>query len=159
MVAGRCKVARPSQDCQEEKFLAAIISSVIIGNFPPVNYRPAGRKRYRHILDLPPPPKSLPPRNEKPPTAVKLPPYFSFTASAEVVTAQKRKTAYRRKITAILRFYRLRRYRYHQKTKNRLPPKKLTPYGITALKVPPSVIPPTKVPPCLSSQKGWLCAS
>ena len=72
------------------------------------------------------------------------PPYFGFTASAKVVTAQKRKTAYRRKITAILWLYRLRRSRYRPK---------IPPYGITAQKVPPSVIPPTKVPPCLSGQK------
>ena len=56
---------------------------------------------YRHILVIPPPPKSLPPKNEKLPTAEKLPPYFGFTASAEVVTAKKRKTAYRPKITAV----------------------------------------------------------
>ena len=56
---------------------------------------------YRRILDLPPPPKSLPPKNEKPPTAEKLPQYFGFTASAEVVTAKKRKTAYSQKITAV----------------------------------------------------------
>ena len=31
----------------------------------------------------------------------RLPPYFGFTASAKVVTAQKQKTAYRRKITAV----------------------------------------------------------
>ena len=67
-------------------------------------------KNYRHILVLPPPPKSLPPKNEKPPTAETLPPYgitaeklpthFCFTGSTKVVTAKKRKTAYRRKITA-----------------------------------------------------------
>ena len=54
-------------------------------------------KNYRHIFVLSPPPKSLPRKNEKPPTAKKLSPYFDFTASAKVVTAQKRKTAYRRK--------------------------------------------------------------
>ena len=72
-------------------------------------------KNYRHILVLPPPPKSLPPKHEKPPTAETLPPYgitavwhyrrktthiFCFTGSTKVVTAKKRKTAYRRKITA-----------------------------------------------------------
>ena len=66
---------------------------------------------YRHILVLPPPPESLPPKNKKTPTAEKLPPYgitvetltpyFGFTASAEVVTAKKRKTAYSQKITAV----------------------------------------------------------
>ena len=56
---------------------------------------------YRHILFLPPPLKSLPPKNEKPPTAEKLPLYFGFTAPAEVVTAKKRKTAYRQNITAV----------------------------------------------------------
>ena len=39
---------------------------------PPKNYRrmTLPPKMYRHILVLPPPPKSLPPKNEKPPTAV-----------------------------------------------------------------------------------------
>ena len=59
-------------------------------------------KNYRHILVLPPPTKSLPPENEKPPTALKLTPYFGFTASAKVVTAKKQKTAYRRKFTGWL---------------------------------------------------------
>ena len=66
---------------------------------------------YHHILVLPPPAKSLPPKIEKPATAEKLPlygitaeklpPYFGFTSSAQVVTAKKRKTAYRPKSTAI----------------------------------------------------------
>ena len=56
---------------------------------------------YRHVLVLPPPSKSLPPKNEKLPTAEKLPPYTRFIASAEVVTAKKRKTAYRQKLTAV----------------------------------------------------------
>ena len=70
---------------------------------PPRNYRRMALppKMYCHILVLPPPPKSLPPKNEKPPTAEKLPPYFGFTASAKVATAKKRKTTYRRKITAV----------------------------------------------------------
>ena len=57
-------------------------------------------------------------------TAVKLLPWWAeaVTASAKVVTAKKLKTAYRRNITAILWFYRLRRSRYRQKTKNRLSP-------------------------------------
>ena len=60
---------------------------------------PAGSKYYKNIRvivgDFP---------------AVKLPPWWAeaITASAKIVTAQKRKTAYRRKITAILWFYRLR---------------------------------------------------
>ena len=60
--------------------------------------------------------------------------YFGFTASAKVVTAKKRNTAYRRNITAawhyrrkviaIFWFHRrLRQSRYRQKTKNRLPSK------------------------------------
>ena len=66
---------------------------------------------YRYILISPPPPKSLPSKTEKPPTAGKLPPYditaeqlppyLGFTASAEVVTAKKQKTAYRQKINAV----------------------------------------------------------
>ena len=81
----------------------------------------------------------------------------------------KRKTAYRRKITAMFWFYRLRQSRYRQKTKNRLPPKyyrhilflspppkslppknekpptaeKLLPYGITARLCPPKKALPT----------------
>ena len=70
-------------------------------------------KNYRHNLVLAHPPKSLPPKNEKPPNAEKLPPYgttaenlpqyFGFTASAKVFTAKKDKTAYRRKVTACVR--------------------------------------------------------
>ena len=81
-------------------------SSSIVGNFPAVKLP---------LLVLPPLPKSLPPKNEKPPTAEtlprygitaeKLPPYFGFTASAEVVTAKKRKTAYRHKITAVWHYH------------------------------------------------------
>ena len=73
-------------------------------------------KIYRHVLVLPPPPKSLPPKNEKPPTAKKLPPYgitaeqlpphFGSTASAKVVTADNRKSAYRRKMTAVWHYRR-----------------------------------------------------
>ena len=58
--------------------------------------------------------EKLPLKNGKPPTAEKLPPYgitaekrplyFGFTASAKVVTAKKRKTAYRREITAVWRY-------------------------------------------------------
>ena len=68
-------------------------------------------KNYRYNLVLPPPPKSLPPKNEKPSTAEELPPYgiaaeilppyFAFTASANVVTAKKRKNAYCRKFYAV----------------------------------------------------------
>ena len=120
-------------------------SRVIVDDFPAVKLPPWWAEaviwRFTAIFVLPPPPESLPPKNEKPTTAEKLPPYgitaeklpphFGFTASAEVVTAKKRKTAYRQK---------------------------LPPYGITAPKVPPTVIPPTKTPLCRSGQKGWLCA-
>ena len=49
---------------------------------------------------------TLPPKNEKPLTTKKvppdyIPPYFGFTASAEVVTAKNEKTANRLKITAV----------------------------------------------------------
>ena len=51
------------------------------------------------------PPKPLPPKNEKPFTAEKLPAYlayFGVTVSAKkVVTAKKRETVYRRKTTGI----------------------------------------------------------
>ena len=69
---------------------------------------------YLHIRVLPPAPKSLPRKNEKTPTAEKLPPYgvtseilppyFGFTASAEVVTAKKRKTAYHQKNITVLHY-------------------------------------------------------
>ena len=72
-------------------------------------------------------------RNEKRLTAGNLPPYYGFTASAKVVTAKKRKTVHRQKITAVWHcrqkiaaifwFNRLRQSRSRQKTKNRLPPK------------------------------------
>ena len=90
-----------------------------------------------------------------------LPPYFGFTAAAKVVTAKKRKTAYRRKIKNYRHTLVLPPPPKPLPPKNEKPPtaKKLPPYGITAQKVPPPVIPPTKVPPCLSSQKRWLCAS
>ena len=80
------------------------------GNFPALKLPPRSMVGgsdiavYRHILVLPPPPKSCPPKNEKLPTAEKLPLYFGFTASAEVVTAKKRKTAYRQKIAAVCHY-------------------------------------------------------
>ena len=50
------------------------------------------------------------------------------------------------RFTAIFWFYRFRQSRYHQKTKNRLPP-----YGITAEKLPPDTLvlppPPKSLPP------------
>ena len=65
-------------------------------------------------LGLPIPLKSLPPKNEKPPTAEKLPPYritaeklppyFGFTAFAKVVTAKNEKTANRLKISAVWQY-------------------------------------------------------
>ena len=65
---------------------------------PPKSNNRLPPKNYRHILVLPPLPKSLQYR-------------------------QKRKTTYRRKITVIFWFYRLGQSRYRQKTKNRLQPK------------------------------------
>ena len=71
-------------------------------------------KKYGHILVLPLPPKSLPPRNEKPPTAKSLPPFcisvekirpfVGFTASAKVVTAKNEKTRDCLKITAVWQY-------------------------------------------------------
>ena len=55
---------------------------VIVGNFHAVKLR-------------------LPPKNYKTPTAENLPSFFGFTASAEVITAKKRKIAYRQSITAV----------------------------------------------------------
>ena len=97
---------------------------------------------YRHIQFLPPPPKSLPPKNEKPSTAencrrTALPPkYYRHT----LILPPPPKSL---------------------PPKNEKPPtaKNLPPDGITAQKVPPSMIPATKVPPCLSGHKGWLWAS
>ena len=76
---------------------------------PPKHYRRIALppKKCRHILLLPLPPRSLPPKNEKPPTAKnyrrnalppnEIPPYIGFTASAKVVTAKNEKTANRLK--------------------------------------------------------------
>ena len=69
------------------------LSSVV---FPPSNYRPGGRKQ----------------------TAIF---WFYHLGKLKVVNAKRRNPAYRRKITVILCFYRLRRSRYHQKSTNRLP--------------------------------------
>ena len=44
-------------------------------------------KKYRHILVLPPPPKPLPPKNEKPPTTKKLPPYCMTAGTFNMPTS------------------------------------------------------------------------
>ena len=100
-------------------------------------------------------PFTLPPKNGQPLSAENLPPYFGFTAFAKAVTAKKRKTAYHRKITtvwhycqnftAIFWFYRLRQSRYHQKTKNRLPPK-----NYRRMALPPHLCPPKKALPTIT---------
>ena len=80
---------------------AGLFSRVIVGNFPAVKFPPWRGEavtalfwfyrlchRHRH-------------KNKKAPSANKLPPYFGFTAFAELVTAKEQKTAYRPKITAV----------------------------------------------------------
>ena len=117
---------------------------------------------------LPLPPKSLPPKNEKPPTAKKLlpycitaekiPPFFCFTASAKVVTAKNEKTANRLKITALWQYrpacVRLKK-RYRRPPEFFLgnlglrdptfPAKNKKP--LTAKKIPPYCITAEKIPP------------
>ena len=65
----------------------------------PENEKPLTAKTYRRI--------ALPPNNYR---RIALPPknpaIFWFTASAKVVTAEKRKTSYRQKITAVLHYHR-----------------------------------------------------
>ena len=88
------------------------------------------RRKKRHDLVLPLPPKSLPPKNEKPRTAKKIspyciaaekiPPYFGFTASANVVTAKNAKTDNRLKITAVWQY---RPACVRLKNRYRLPPR------------------------------------
>ena len=100
------------------KSMCVVVIRVIVGNFPAVKLPPWWAEsviwRFTAIFWLyRPPPKSLPPKNEKLPTAVWY---------------------YGRQITAILWFYRLRRSRYSQKTKNRLPPKN---YRRRAMALPP----------------------
>ena len=73
---------------------------------PPKNYRSIAKppNKYRHILVLPLPPKSLPPTKKKAPTSKNLPPYFGFNASAKVVTDINEKTANRLKITTVWQY-------------------------------------------------------
>ena len=103
-------------------------------------------------------PFTLPPKNERPftveklpphgSTAEKLPPYFGFTASAKVVTARKRQTAYRRKITSVWHYRRKITdifWFYRQKTKNSLPPK-----NYRRMALPPRLCPSKKALPTIT---------
>lgn len=76
--------------------------------------------RFRRINVLPPPPKPLPPKRAILPTAV--------INTAKTITSTWHCC---RRITAILRFYRVRRSRYRQTTQYRLPPKNMRRYGVT----------------------------
>ena len=116
----------------------------------------ARHRNYRHVLNLRSrycwkTKKRLPPINYSrialPPK--RIPPYFGFAASAEVVTAEKWKTAYRQKITAVVYycwkntatfwFYRFCQSRYLRKRENRQPPK-----NYRCMAIPPCLCPPRK---------------
>ena len=99
------------------------------------------RSRYRQKTN------SLPPKNYRRMAlpAEFLPPSFGFTASDKVVTAKKGKTAYRRNVTAIVWFCRLRQSRYRQKTKKRLPLK-----NYRRMALPPHLCPPKRTLPTIT---------
>ena len=82
------------------------------------------------------PPKSLPPKNAKPPTAKKLPPYC--------IAAEKMHPYFH------ILVYRFRQSRYRQKRENRQPPK-----NYRRMAIPPRLCPRKKTLPT-TTLKNWF---
>ena len=85
-----------------------------------------------------------------------LPPYFGNTATAKVVTAEKRKNANRQNIAAVLHYRRKNTaifwfYRFRQKSSNSRYRQKVPPTPNTAKRVPSTLDPAQKVPPSRNS--------
>ena len=126
-----------------------------------------GHRNYRPSFEFT---FTLPPKNEKPLTAKnvtpyritaeEIAPYFGYTASAKVVFAEKQKTAYRHKVSAVLHcrrkntaafwLYRFRQGRYRQKRENRQPLK-----NYHRMAVPPPPCPPKNPLPTTTLGKRY----